>query len=424
MRRSFLAVLCMAALASAGPLPVKRTTFVSPTPATFNVGPNMAINTRNNEALAVWDRHPGNHPDHRTWGRLVNPKGEPLGATFQIVPGFNPYNPFVAHNPVRNEYALAYANESNAQSRFMVYVQRLNIKGMPSGAAIRVSQESGTHDLPQILFHEPSGNYILFWNRFSDEDAGLYGAILNPNTLATIHGPVLIQLSPREGGLFRTPVVSTLAVQPQTGRIALAYSQLAPGVSTSTQPQSNLYLASLDPGLSGVTPSNFVKVNPRPVWSSDFDFKFLPDGTGIAAFTDGSGMRIRKINQNLKPSGPMMPAFRPPLNNRQLLYPRIAYSRNMGVLLAIEDPFGTAATGPVIWAQTLNETGQPQQNPFTLEKPQDRATQPVLIPLHTPANSPQHQFAVVYVLGVQRNIPPTQEESSSLVLLSFGFTED
>ena len=80
--------LFIATLLLAVPLPVRRTTLAPRNPAIFETHPSIAVNMKTKQTLVVWERHPGNHPGHSTWGRLLSPQGAPAGAAFTIVPSF------------------------------------------------------------------------------------------------------------------------------------------------------------------------------------------------------------------------------------------------------------------------------------------------------------------------------------------------
>ena len=133
MKKFYLLILLFSVTLFATPIPIKRTIFAARQTVQFKVHPDFSMNTRTNQALAVWESHPGNHPGHSTWGRLINAQGNAVGSEFQIVSGPNTYYPSADYNSASNEFGLTFSNEP--RGHFVVYVQRLKANGRPIGSS-------------------------------------------------------------------------------------------------------------------------------------------------------------------------------------------------------------------------------------------------------------------------------------------------
>lgn len=430
-RQALFTVFFLVALHGFGaPLPVKRAVLAPRNPATFEVHPSIAYNSRTKQSLVVWERHPGNHPGHSTWGRLLNPQGGTSGASFSIIPGFNPYTPSAVYNPEKNSFAMVYSDEGSVNGKMAVFIQRLNSKGRKAGAPVKVStdDQSGApiNDLPNIVYHPGTGNYIIFWRRSGTSiEEGLYGAVFNAN-LARVTGPAIVLPLNRDQGLLRQTQVFDVKVHPISQKVVILYALDLPGSSASTNPKANYNLAALNPDLSAIRPQSFIKVNTTPVTSTrGASLEFISDGSGVLVYVDVNNLRMRRITPALRVTGGALPAFRSPLNSTRMVSPRLSFVQGAaglrGVLVALRDPGNTASNGG-IWMQQLDQAGKPSATPVEIEDDFDTANGLALsgVPANATANA--YRFRLVYVQGTQQNLPPGPNESSGLILLNFGFT--
>src|SRR5262245_26616132 len=284
---------------------VQRSVFSPLESAQFKIMPRGVLNLKTKETLVVWERHPGNHPGHSIWGRLLNSHGKAAGPEFVIVSGPNTYGPSLTYNAQRNEYLLVYANEGSSVG-FAIFGQRLNAKGGRLGPAIRLSPEADAalpvnNERPLAIWNARTGNYQLFWQRdkFSSStnvSEGLYGAVLT-GTLSAIQNPKLIVSAKQDGAFVILPFITDAAIHPITGKLLVGFYEYAPGFATSSgRPKVFYFVANIDPGLNAIHASDFTKVKQgTSVLNGDIRFAFLTDGSGLVVFPDTSSLKLRKI---------------------------------------------------------------------------------------------------------------------------------
>lgn len=412
---------------------VERFTLSPREPGKFHRFPRAALNTRSKQTLVVFEKHPGNHPAHSTWARLLSPVGKPLGPVFPIVAGPNSYAPFVTYNPQRNEFLMVYANELASAQPFQLFAQRLNFRGRPTGPAIRISAESDistdvNNESPDVLWNPRTGNYTILWQRYrfsistSTVAEGLYGTILDP-MLKTVRNATLIQLSPRTGNFLRQAIVRDAAFHPVTGRLMVAYVQAAPDYLTSQR--SFYYLADLDPSFVGIQAVSFIKVKPASIKSAnDIQLAFQPEGNGFVVYGDAANVRLRRIDPAGKLKGSAIAAFRAPLSNVRLSALTLESANGARglkhVLLGIRDPFNTLGQRG-LWAQIIAADGVPSGSPVLVDTLQDYAANTILSVLSGPPNSTNYRFVAVYEQGLEETNAGLTNAGLDLILLRLNF---
>src|SRR5207244_4278361 len=136
----------------------------------------------------------------------------------------------------------------------------------------------------------------------------------------------------------------------------------------------NYFLGILDPGLAGIKPSNFAKINTNPltvagiVWG--LKMAFQSNGTGMVVYTDNANVKRRKIYAKGKLSGAAVAAFHPPLNGKQLLYPNVVLANGAtglrGLVIAVQGPFSSGGLA-ITWAQPIDGNGLPLGSPIKID---------------------------------------------------------
>ncbi len=398
--------------------------------------PRTVFNTKTKQILVVWEKHPGNHPGHSLWGRLLNPSGKPSGSEFVIVDGPNTYGPSLTYNVQQNEYLLVYANEFPNHS-FSLFAQRLNARGIRAGTPVRISPENEAgigvnNDRPLVTWNARTGNYNIFWQKDFNSNStatvmeGLYGAVLS-KTLSVIKNQTLIVKAKPDGQFTIHPFAADAAFHPVTGRLLLGYFEYAPGFGTSMGPPAVIYfVASIDPELNAIQPSNFVKIKQgTSISNGDLRFGFFPDGSGLVVFSDSTSLKLRKIDMTGKLTGPLKPAFRPPLNNSKLSFISVAQSNGVAgfksLILGVKDPENIAGQRG-LWTQLLDSAGIPSGSPELIETLSDFVGESTLAARSNLPTTRNYRFVAVYQQGRQTNVPPTASESTGLILLNLNFT--
>ena len=435
--KTYLLVLCLLVSGvDAAPPQVTRLVLSPGDPNRFQTHPRIALNTNTRQSLVVWEKHPGDHPAHSLQARLLNSTGKPVGPVFTVVSGPNTYNPDLVYNPRRNEFALVYANElSSASATFAVFLQRLSLQGRPIGAAIRISAPEDSarrvnNENPSAIYDETTGNTTLLWvrNKISDSTAdileGLYGVVLSPS-YAVLSGPVLIRKSSRDQGVYLIqPYVTDLGIHPWNGRFLLAFYQASPG-SFGGIPRFEYYAASLDPGLSGIQTSDFLKVKTgvNPEGAIYTGFAFSPGGTGFVIYAENAGLRLRKLNPAGKFAGPAVPAFRAPLHQTRFSSVAVVESRSAAgsrwVLFGIQDP-GNETGNRGLWMQALDENGMPAGAPLKLEL-NDYSSLLAASTVPVSPTSRSSRLALVFEEG-REVLRPVNGESTQLILLNVNLS--
>src|SRR5688500_9637091 len=92
------ALVLLCSLSHAQDVTVTRKVVGSPGPNFFYQHPSLATNERSGITLLVWEKHPGNHPDHSTLSRKISPTGALKGSTKTLVSGTNTYHPRIVYN--------------------------------------------------------------------------------------------------------------------------------------------------------------------------------------------------------------------------------------------------------------------------------------------------------------------------------------
>ena len=408
-------LLCSAA-AAAEPTVVKRV-LASPGPNLFYENPSLATNERTGITLAVWEKHPGNHPDHDTLLRKISAAGNLKGSTKNLIQGTNTYSPAIVYNSVENEFLVAYADEFR-NPLHTIFVQRLDSTGRKKGAPVQVSTDTGSSFVNQHTFaaYDAATNlYFVVWTRNSTQASsalpgeGIHVAALDAN-LAIVAGPTLIAPETTTP-LIENPQVRALTVN-RSGRVLVAYTE-----TVAINPiKSNYFIASVDTGLGNL--STF-KVNKTPVSPPTLNAVFaeLPTSDFLYFIHSGGKIRKRKLDTDGKPIGSITTAFSGPLKSNSLFVPRFVstgVNSAAGLLVAVEDPSQSNGDG-AIWIQTIDSSGKPIGTPSTVDSAFISAPdlQIVLLPSST---AQQLKFSLVYVNGSQLTIPP-QGEFSELIHL-------
>lgn len=396
---------------------VVKKIFASPGPNLFYENPSVVVNEKNRSAQVVWERHPGNHPDHATLTRKISPQGVAKGSERTLIGGTNTYDPSVLYNKNKNEFVVIYADEFQNPVH-TIFVQRLNAKGQKIGTPVQVSTDTGSafvNQNPFAAFDPGTKNYLLVWSRNSTTQGsfageGIYAAVLNEN-LVTVAGPTL--LLPENPAIGQNPQIRDLAIL-TAGRVVVAYTE-----PVGADPQLNhYYAAGFDQDLTGL---NIKRVTKSPVgnFRLDAEFAILPSSSFLY-FVDTSRIRKRKIDPAGRPVGVISSAFAAPLKSRELAVPRFAATPQSngvtkGLLVAIEDPSQLAGNGK-IWIQRISAKGKPVGAPETVDSGFITASFLQIITLPS-STGERLKFFVIYVNGTQVTFPP-QGEFSELIQLN------
>ena len=83
--KSYLLILAAITSLAVSQVDVKKSVFSVHESTQFKVMPRGVLNLKTKETLVVWEKHPGNHPGHSLWGRLLNSSGNTAGPEFLIV---------------------------------------------------------------------------------------------------------------------------------------------------------------------------------------------------------------------------------------------------------------------------------------------------------------------------------------------------
>jgi hypothetical protein len=395
---------------------VVKNVFATPGPNLFYVSPSLAVNEKSRSTQVVWERHPGNHPDHATLARKISPKGVIKGETRTLVEGTNTYGPTILYNKHKNEFAVVYADEFQNPTH-TIFIQRLNAKGQIQGAPVKISTDTGSAFVNQhasATFDSVNKRYVIVWSRASTTQGtfageGLTIALLNEN-FVTIAGPALLR--EERAGLLLNAVVCDLAVLP-SGRILVAFTE----PTDAGLQRRHYYIAAVEPDLSGIKIKKVTKTAARTDFV-DADFAFLPSGTFLY-FVDTNRIRKRKIDETGKPVGVISAAFGSPLKSRPLFMPRFvttpqSTTTTQGLLIAVEDARQQSGNGK-IWIQRVNAAGRPAGDPETIDSGFIIASRLQIVQLPS-STEKQGTFSVIYVNGAQITIPPHGEFSELIHL--------
>jgi hypothetical protein len=397
---------------------VDKKIFASPGPNLFFVNPRLALNEKSRLTLAIWEKHPGNHPDHSTLSRRISSKGVPRGSSRTLVSGTNTYDPSILYNTVRNEFLLVYADEFQ-NPLHTIFVQKLDAQGRKRGGPVKVSTDTGSsfvNHSPLGIYDANSNQYVVVWSRNSTSTGpvageGFYAAVLDDN-LNTVQGPVLFR--PENSG----DQLSDLAIHP-AGKALVAFSNLV----SVDPPILNYYVASFALDLTG---TNIKKINKKTVKTLQTGITFAQlSSLMFVYFSDTGSVRKRKIDDSGAPTGKISPAFSGQVKNTRLSGPDFASSTLSGtpegLLVAVEDSAQLTGQGK-IWAQKMDAQGNPVGDPCEVDSAFITADDLQIIGLPS-SNASQLQFSLIYVNGSQRTIPP-QGEFSELIHLKLTVPAD
>ncbi len=403
---------------------VNRTVLVPRQSGIFTANVHAALNPRTTNTLVIWEKHPGNHPGHSLWGMLLSRNGTPAGTAFQIVSGPNTYFPDVVYNPDADQFLLVYSNETNANGRFEVQAQTLSANGDRIGTPIRVSistdaQKDIANYLQGVVYDAATKGYIILWWRYkfgsnvSGVDDGVYGTVLNSNL--SIRKPAVMMIPfQRNGTQILGPYVTDVAMHSPSKKLLIA------GYTTSTQPGFfvQYFVSKADPTLQN---PQIVLTKLRNALSSGaaphVNFMSLQSGQMAAQFVEGDGLKVRKINPHGAPIGPVTFFLNDPARNIPVEFPDSALSAKDGqseiATVALDDSI--TMTGR-LFLQISNAAGVSTGSAVEIHSGFDGTHPPVIVSL--PENAQNgFLYAVIYVEGMQLNVPPGPTESSGLVLL-------
>ncbi|MCI0617744.1 hypothetical protein L0244_32630 [bacterium] len=402
---------------------VDRTVLVPRQPGIFTANVRAALNSRTTNTLVIWEKHPGNHPGHSIWGIMLSRSGTPAGTAFQIVAGPNTYFPDVVYNPDTDQFLLVYSNETSPNGRFEVQAQTLGANGDRIGSPIRVSistdaQKSVANYTQGVVYDRETKGYVVLWWRYkfgeaSGVEEGLYGSVLNSNL--TIRKPA-VKMFPflRNGTQVAGPYVTDVTIHSPSKKVLIG------GYTISSQPGFfvQYFVAKADPTLEK---PQIVLTKLKNELSSGaaphVDLMLLQEEQMAAHFVEGNGLKIRKINPNGAPIGPVTFFLNDPARNIPVEFPDSAFSSRDGrteiATVALDDSI--TMTGR-LFLQISNAQGVPNGQAIEIQSGFDGTHPPVIVPLlETPQNG--FLYGVIYVEGMQLNVPPGPTESSGLVLL-------
>lgn len=433
MKRYFvlLAILfCSAAIVSAQPIQVQKSTYVSKENSIFHANQVVATNTKTGMTLVVWERVTSG--GRQITGRILNNRGAAAQASFTIVNVPNASHPAIVYNSTANEFLLAYDDNPQIQlAHSDVYVMRLNGQGRPAGSAVKISTDSVSSTMsnfnPRLAFNSRNSSYGVVWNReianagqADDGTNGLVGALLTSS--GSLNGNVLLmQKTVLESNRLWGPIAQDVTFHPNNGKLLVASVQVKSGTNGS---QADYALGTSDPTLSSV---NFVQVNPSPVsLSGSFAWGarivFTTNTAGLLYYVDTSNIQRRKIDAAGNLTGPPLTAFKPPKNNTQLFYPSVAFttvnSLRRGILIAVENPFSESGAAN-LWAQPLDANGAALGAPMKVDTTasNDTALTTQIVALPAAKNLTGFRFSGFYTLA-QFTSPGQTFQSSGIVKLN------
>jgi hypothetical protein len=406
----------------AGAVTVERFEISAKRDGIFAANVSVAVNTKSKESLVVWERHPGNHPGHSLWGRLLDARGKLVGGEFQIVSGPNTYKPRVAYISTKNQFVLVFSNELSNNGRFALQGQLLNAKGRPIGGPAMISdradaQLSVANYNEKILYDEKTDGIIVVWMRYGFgtmpiSDEGIYGCVTNSD-LSMRRLPVLLSRLVREGTFLAGPTVTDLALHTPSGKLLIAgYTITNPATGFGFR----YFVSRTDAGLSrgniALTP---LKAGTAAGAAPDVSLARLPNGQTVAFYVEGTGVRRRAIGAAGSPTGPISFLFGPPATNIPLEYPEAATSGSAAEVAIVGQEDSTNLTGKM-WLQTLSATGAIKSGPIEIQSGYSGGAPPA-VSLLPQASANGSNYAVVYIEGLQTTVPPMPGENSIPVLL-------
>jgi hypothetical protein len=436
MKRYFvlLAILFFTAAAvSAQPIQVQKSTYQAKEDNTFHANQVAATNTKTGMTLVVWER--ATSAGRQISGRILNNRGAAAQASFTLVTDPKASHPALIYNPTANEFLLVYDDNPQIQlTTSSIFVMRLNAQGRPAGGATKITTDSVSSVManfnPKLAFNSRNSSYAVLWLRevvnsgqADDGNNGLVGALLTSN--GSLNGNVvLLQKTAIESTRLWEPIPQDVVFHPGNGKLLVVYVQVKSGTSGS---QADYVLGRIEPNLSGVSPSNFVQVNPSPVllsggfaWGARI--AFTTNTAGLLFFVDTNNIQRRKIDAAGNLTGAPITAFRPPKNNTKLFYPSVAFntvnSLRRGILLAVENPFSETGVAN-LWAQPLDATGAALGAPIKVDSTasNDTALTTQIIALPPAKNMTGFRFSGFYTLA-QFTSPGQTFQSSGIVKLN------
>lgn len=377
MKRFFLILLivsvCGFVEAQSQKISVQKTIFVPTATGVFEVSQVSATNTKTGNTIVVWEKSASSNTDHSIVARLLNSAGKPISPPYTLVNGPRAAHPSVTYNPIRNEFVLVYDdNPLLSLVHCDVYVQRLTPGGKLLGLPVKATTDTTSAIMAnlqgRVVFNPVTSGYTLLWLREAINSAqvtaaknGLVGVSLT-NTGTVVGDVTILQKTISEGNNLWDPVLVDFQVQPSSGNLMVAFSQVQSGTSGG---QSNYYLGRIDPLFRNVADSTFVKINTKPVfitpgfpWSARFGFQST--GAGYVIFVDAPNLKRRRLNADGSFATTPQLALRPPKNSTQLFFPALAVangpSGSRGLMIAVENAFSASGNANV-WAQELDQNG-------------------------------------------------------------------
>lgn len=346
----------------------KKSTFL-PADDSFWFHMKSALNTLTGETLVVWKEDifvsEGAYLGTQVTGRIISPKGNQTTKKIAIPPDGR-LGHGVTHNPVRNEFLVVYTrNGSISGQRF-----DSNAKAIGKEFEIVPATLENSNFRPFVIFNPVTNGYAVTWER----EEGIAAALLDQS--GRITGPfVIIKKNPDSNGYYDnwggqilagSPRVLGFAFLPSGNKLLIVFQQ------RFSETNGDYWLATLDPTLKNISPSNLARINqktvdftPEPSWIVSrsgwgASLATLQDGSSLVYFGDKTSVKCRKIDLNGKLSSIAFPAFSGRLKNAHLIDPEVAFSTistgTTGLLIATQSDYQNRG---IAWAQALNSKGRP-----------------------------------------------------------------
>lgn len=348
-----------------------KSVFSGPTHEGWYYLPHSALNTTTGETLVVWQ----GGSESAVSGRIISPQGISTEKKIPFIPTDSVQGCDVAYNPITKEYLLVF---HRAAENDVIHALRLDSNANAIGKEFQVVGQAFFRNVyPHVIFNPRNKGYILIWENWGESginpDAGIKAVLLDQK--GRIAGDkVTIMKNPEPGGVYDNFCCGRVladAFLPSGNKLLVFFKQYF------NKGYGDYWLATLDPMLKNVTPSNVMRINTQPLdlavyggnvgaWAGTL--AILPDGSAVAFYTDNNGVSRQPINLDGIPSGAVTPAFSAPLSNHLLGDPKTAFSTTsagtIGLLLAQEGDY----TGTTDWAQRLDSHGNALSDPQIISR--------------------------------------------------------
>jgi hypothetical protein len=348
---------------------IKKKTDFWKVPNIFPFGLKSALNTDTGETLIVWQE-----AFVGTRGRILTPAGNSTTKQFSIL--VESYRCGVAYNPHTRSFLLVFKYGGSIAG------VRLDSNARKIGQIFEIVPDTSTsgNDDPHVIFNPQTNGYALIW----DKTEGIAAALLDQSGKLT-GSIVILKKNPGPNGFYDYDTRFTfdgrifdVALSPPGNKLMVVFQQRftadPPNECCRLGGKADDWLATIDPLLRGVKPSNVVKINNKPIvlnsWGQWLASLAIPPlGSTAVFYADDTSVKQREINQHGKLLG-ISPAFIAPANNAPLHNPTVAFSTtsngSVGLLIAHEwSLFGGTPT--TAWARALDSKGRPVGNPVAVE---------------------------------------------------------